>query len=403
MENKKRIYPSSQLVVALDSKTLKVAMWILGWSSQGSVKYYPKQFAKACKMTEQDVELCIQTLVNCKLIDVSLVDQTWMLTPNAEQFQKYYEIPMSKVLEGNGIPMAKEVTWNKQDDSSCEMSDEELQRQILVLQTMLSERKQVRNKVVSMAASNNDNYCSDLPFQPMEEWRDIEGYEGIYQVSNEGRVRNISKNPYKMMKPHCNQRGYCQVTLSKNNKYIMAAIHRLVAKAFIPNPSNLPQVNHKDEKKDNNIVENLEWCDNKYNSNYGTRGERIGEKLKGIKFSEERKIKMRGENHPFFGKHHTLESKLKISSNRKLKHHSEETKEKMKGRKRSEESIEKQILRQKKPVIQYTRNLEFVAKYQSTINAVEALGYPKNANAAICKCLKGKLLSYKGFVWRYDL
>ena len=164
MENKKRIYPSSQLVVALDAKTLKVAMWILGWSSQGSVKYYQKQFAKACKMTEQEVELCIQTLVNCKLIDVSLVDQTWMLTPNAEQFQKYYDIPMSKVLEGNGIQMAKDVTWNKQNDSSAEMSDEELQRQILVLQTMLSERKQVRNKVVSMAASNDDNYCSDLPF-----------------------------------------------------------------------------------------------------------------------------------------------------------------------------------------------------------------------------------------------
>ena len=160
----------------------------------------------------------------------------------------------------------------------------------------------------------------------MEEWRDIEGYEGLYQVSNEGRVRNISKNPYKMMKPHYNQRGYCQVALSKNNKYIMAAIHRLVAKAFIPNPSNLPQVNHKDEKKDNNIVENLEWCDNKYNSRYGTRGERIGEKHRGVKFSEERKMKMRGENHPFFGKHHTLESKMKMSANRKRKHHSEETK-----------------------------------------------------------------------------
>ena len=115
-------------------------------------------------MEEKEVELCIQTLVNCKLIDVSLVDQTWMLTPNAEQFQKYYDIPMSKVLEGNGILMAKEATWNKQNDSSDEMSDEELQRQILVLQTMLSERKQVRNKVVSMAASNDDNYCSDLPF-----------------------------------------------------------------------------------------------------------------------------------------------------------------------------------------------------------------------------------------------
>lgn len=159
MENKKRIYPSSQLVVALDAKCLKVAMWILGWSSQGSVKYYPKQFAKACKMTEEEVELCIQTLVNCKLIDVSLVDQTWMLTPNAEQFQKYYEVPMSKVLEGNGIPMAKEVTWNVVETKDDE-SDEELKRQILMLQAKLNERQQMKKCVVTV----EDNYCNDLPF-----------------------------------------------------------------------------------------------------------------------------------------------------------------------------------------------------------------------------------------------
>ena len=161
MENKKRIYPSTQLVVALDSKTLKVAMWILGWQNQGSVKYYPKQFAKACKMEEKEVELCIQTLVNCKLIDVSLVDQTWMLTPNAEQFQKYYEVPMSKVLEGNGIPMAKEVTWNVVETKDDE-SDEELKRQILMLQAKLNERQQMKKCVVSMAASTND--VDDLPF-----------------------------------------------------------------------------------------------------------------------------------------------------------------------------------------------------------------------------------------------
>ena len=158
MENKKRIYPSSQLVVALDSKTLKVAMWILGWSSQGSVKYYPKQFAKACKMEEKEVELCIQTLVNCKLIDVSRVDDIWMLTPNAEQFQRYYEVPMSKVIEGNGIPMANEVTWNKEEVK--EESDEDLKRQILMLQARLNERQQMKKCVVTV----EDNYCNDLPF-----------------------------------------------------------------------------------------------------------------------------------------------------------------------------------------------------------------------------------------------
>lgn len=166
--DKKRIYPSTQLVVALDSKTLKVAMWILGWSSQGSVKYYARQYAKACKMTEQEVELCIQTLVNCKLIDVSLVDQTWMLTPNAEQFQKYYEVPMSKVLEGNGIPMAKEVTWNKEEKKQSnginDMSDDEMKRMILMLQARLNEKEQVKKVVVSASKNETEDVIDDLPF-----------------------------------------------------------------------------------------------------------------------------------------------------------------------------------------------------------------------------------------------
>ena len=166
--DKKRIYPSTQLVVALDSKTLKVAMWILGWSSQGSVKYYARQYAKACKMTEQEVELCIQTLVNCKLIDVSLVDQTWMLTPNPEQFQKYYDIPMSKVLEGNGIQMAKEVTWNKEEKKQSnginDMSDDEMKRMILMLQARLNEKEQVKKVVVSASKNETEDVIDNLPF-----------------------------------------------------------------------------------------------------------------------------------------------------------------------------------------------------------------------------------------------
>lgn len=166
--DKKRIYPSTQLVVALDSKTLKVAMWILGWSSQGSVKYYARQYTKACKMTEQEVELCIQTLVNCKLIDVSLVDQTWMLTPNAEQFQKYYEVPMSKVIEGNGIPMAKEVTWNKEEKKQSnginDMSDDEMKRMIIMLQARLNEKEQVKKVVVSASKNKTEDVIDDLPW-----------------------------------------------------------------------------------------------------------------------------------------------------------------------------------------------------------------------------------------------
>lgn len=162
METKtKRIYPSSQLVCALDCRVLKVLMWILGWQNQGSIKYYPKQFAKACKMEEDDVDLCIQTLIDTKLLDVSRIDQTWMLTPNAEQFQKYYDIPISKVIEGNGIKMADKITWNceeapKQDID--DMDEKQIQAMILRLQASLNEKKQVKEMIKVSEPTD------DLPF-----------------------------------------------------------------------------------------------------------------------------------------------------------------------------------------------------------------------------------------------
>ena len=97
-----------------------------------------------------------------------------------------------------------------------------------------------------------------------EIWKDIQGYEGIYQVSSHGRVRS----KHKIMKPQ-NDNGYMRILLRKNGKVKRYSVHRLVAIAFIDNPYNLPVVNHKDENKGNNYVENLEWCTHKYNTNYG--------------------------------------------------------------------------------------------------------------------------------------
>ena len=114
----------------------------------------------------------------------------------------------------------------------------------------------------------------------MEEWKDIIGYEGKYQVSNTGKIRSLNyrrTGKIKLLKPTTDRDGYKTILLYKNNKQKRYKLHRLIAKVFINNPNDLPEVNHKDEDKSNNRVENLEWCDRKYNANYGTIKERIAE------------------------------------------------------------------------------------------------------------------------------
>lgn len=122
----------------------------------------------------------------------------------------------------------------------------------------------------------------------MEEiWKTIEECAD-YQVSNFGRIRSFKYDKIngKIMKPYKTTKGYLQIDLSldgrKRETRLHLAIHRLVAKAFIPNPDNLPQVNHKDEDKTNNHVDNLEWCTNEYNCNYGTHTERCAEKQRKV-------------------------------------------------------------------------------------------------------------------------
>lgn len=105
-----------------------------------------------------------------------------------------------------------------------------------------------------------------------EEWREVPGYEGLYLVSNLGNVYSNKSN--KMLRNSFGKRGYLVVGLCLNGTRKTKKVHRLVADAFIPNKNNLPLVNHKDECKTNNNVDNLEWCDSRYNNTYGTRVER---------------------------------------------------------------------------------------------------------------------------------
>ena len=103
--------------------------------------------------------------------------------------------------------------------------------------------------------------------------KDIKGYEGLYAITPEGEVWSYKNE--KFLKPYTNKGGYLCVNLCKDGKVKNYYVHRLAAEAYLPNPENLPQINHKDENKANNCLQNLEWCDAKYNINYGTHNDKI--------------------------------------------------------------------------------------------------------------------------------
>lgn len=241
-----------------------------------------------------------------------------------------------------------------------------------------------------------------------EIWKDIVGYEGLYQVSNMGRVKSLPRwhrRTELILKPHHFMGNYERVALADGHRdYTGHSIHRLVAIAFLPNPLNLPEVNHKDENPANNHVDNLEWCTHTYNQNYGTRTERasLAESVPVVQFS------IRGD----FVKEWASITEVKRIFGGKgsgIRQCCNETCRMAYGYlwrwRKDFDKIPAHIefkytaaKIQEKPVRQYTLSGEFIKEYPSALSAAKENGYSRGNISNVCRGNKPYMY---GYIWRY--
>lgn len=188
-----------------------------------------------------------------------------------------------------------------------------------------------------------------------EIWKPVRNYEGKYMVSNLGNVKSLNYNrtgEEGILRAGKRKDGYLYVNLCKEGIMKTYQIHRLVAESFLPNPNNLPCVNHKNELKADNRLENLEYCSYSYNNTYNGRAKKAGKKIA----------------------------------------------EKQRGRKQSEETKKKIGEKLSKPVIAINKVSGLIVEFPSAMEAERTLGI---AHSSIIKCCKGKLKSSGGYYWHY--
>lgn len=248
----------------------------------------------------------------------------------------------------------------------------------------------------------------------MEEiWKDIEGYEGLYQVSNLGNVRSVYRidrlgrvKRGKSLRKHNVYNGYIQVALSKNGVKSYKLVHRLVAQAFIHNPDNLPVINHKDEDPSNNRADNLEWCTQKYNVNYGTGIERRAKLCVGANKNSKaiNQYTLSGEFVTTWTYLGEIKNTLgyRISNICACCNGRQKNAYGFQWRFASEcdgaSPIEPYNEPLKKKVLQYTLDGEFVREWPSLKSIQKELGF---ASGNICKHIQGQFKQAYKFIWRY--
>ena len=158
MEEKK-LYPSTQLIALLHPKVLKVYSYLLGWQSIKPLKIYQKRLSKFTNLSEKDIEIAIQSLIDNKLIEVTY-DGDFVVTFNREEALKYFAIPIDEVASMELLPVSTNITWNKKEktDSIEDMSEEQIKALLLRLQASLNEKQQVKKLI------KNSTDKDDLPF-----------------------------------------------------------------------------------------------------------------------------------------------------------------------------------------------------------------------------------------------
>ncbi len=232
-------------------------------------------------------------------------------------------------------------------------------------------------------------------FNREEEWRPVKGYEGLYEVSSFGRVKSLErwvKGPHgedrlkksRIFKKHNCANGYTVVCLYKNGVGKDKKVHRLVAEAFLENPNGWPQINHKDEVRDNNHVSNLEYCSAKYNLEYNNGQKRRGNSNRGKKrsaeicqkFSEAQKL------------YHQLNPNARWE-------HAERVKE---FNRRDRSAIEKRSRKRMIPIVQLAKDGTYIRSWDSCTTAAKELNLSiSNLNS----CCRGNVMTAYGYVWKY--